>query len=526
MNIERAFPQLPVSGPKPRRSISFVVVRFSDEYMHNFLRSECVGNDLNEVIEVDNTGNLFFNSLSQAMIYGMNKAQHDLIAFVHEDVRLVDGWQVRFEQSLTELEKHDDQWAMLGSVGWKNGGGVCGHWSDPFRYKNTFDGKRKSFSEVDRLDEQMLIFHRLRPPAFDTDLPGIHHIGADLSIGIRKKGLRTYAVNAPTIHKYKDRKGNKVLCHEESEKIKDRKSLTYLADKACCDNYISSKWPKLKHLYSVSNEFQIPFDQTSKLAQLDQPIILISRGGSGSRLLSDMVEDAGVFLGNELNGSGDSMELVMPFYRAIIEKNRCNADWQEKQSVPRIRAAAALMINDLPEDRAWGFKLPETILLLPELIAAFPKASYIHLVRDPQTTCLRRTHMTARLDNHIGRITLPLAYDYFNIKREQILNDSPAEHMAFTTVHQLELIEHFRTEIPKSSFFEIMFEDVISRPLDEMVRLCKRLNVKPKAFRIVDIVDIKRASNPKTIYSDSVVSKVKHLLSDTRRRLGYYGNAK
>ncbi len=524
MNIERTFPQLPVSGPKPRRSISFVVVRYSNEYLHNFLRSECVGNDLNEVIEVDNTGNLFFDNLSQAMIFGMNKAHHDLIAFVHEDVRLVDGWQVQFERSLAELAKHDDQWAMLGSVGWSNGGDVCGHWSDPFNYKNTFDGKKKSFTEVSRLDEQMLIFHRLRLPIFDTDLPGIHHIGKDLSIGMRKMGLRTYAVNAPTIHKYKDRNGHKVVCHEESEKIKDRKSLTYLADKACCDNYISSKWPELKHLYKVQNEFQIPLEQPRKQAQLDQPIILISRGGSGSRLLSYMVEDAGVFLGNELNGAGDSLELVIPFYRAITEKFRCRADWQKKQSVPRIKAAAALMINDLPEDRAWGFKLPESILLLPELIAAFPKATYIHLVRDPQTTCLRRTHMTARLDNHIGRITLPLAYDYFNINRSQILHDNPAEHMAYTTMHQLELVEDIKIRIPKQRFLLIRFENLIAKPQVEMTRLCNWLKVGQKAHRKEGWIDIHRATNPKTVYPESVVTNVKHMLVDLRRRLNYENN--
>ena len=38
--------------------------------------------------------------------------------------------------------------------------------------------------------------------------------------------------------------------------------------------------------------------------------------------------------------------------------------------------------------------------------------------------------MTARLDNHIGRVTLPLGYRYSGLDVATILSDSPALHMA------------------------------------------------------------------------------------------------
>lgn len=521
METKRAYPELPCTGREPARAISFVVVRFSDELEHNFLRSECAKHTLNEVIEVNNTSNIFFDNLSQAMSYGVKKTQNDLIIVVHEDVRLIDGWQLRFEQSLAELEKYDDQWAVLGSVGWLQDGCIQGHWSDPFRYANTFSETGLPYCEVERLDEQILIFNRSRLPVFDENLPGIHHIGRDISMAMRKSGLKTYAIDAPTIHKHRDRNGHLVLNYEESEKIRDRESLTYLADKSCCDNYIANKWPELTSFYNRPDEFHIPFSNISKLKQLEKPIILLSRGGSGSRLLSSMVEDFGVFLGNDVSGSGDSLELAIPFYRAITEKYVCKADWQKNQTVPRIRAAAARMIKNLPDDHVWGFKLPESILILSEFIEAFPEATFIHLIRDPETTCLRRTHMTSRIDNHIGRIALPLAYDFLNKDRSQILQDNPAEHMAYTTVHQLELVRNIKTKVPKQRFFEIYFEDLIARPQDEMTKLSEWLDIKQKAFRISDLIDINRANNPTEVYPDNIAQNVKAILADTRQHLGY-----
>lgn len=521
MTSNRTYPKLPGAGRSPNRPISFVVVRFSGEYEHNFLRSECVSSQFNEVIEVDNRGNLFFDNLSEAMLHGVSRARHDLIAFVHEDVRLVDGWQSRFEESLSALERWDDQWAVLGSVGWVKGGGVAGHWSDPFRYENTFASSRSPFCEVDRLDEQLLICHRARLPVFDINLPGIHHIGRDLAIGMRCTGLKTYALDAPTIHKYRDRQGQLVLSHESSEKIKDRQSLTYLADKACCDNYIAHKWPELQSIYPCSDEFQIPFSDAGKCSQLDRPLILLSRGGSGSRLLSAMAEDAGIFLGNELNGSGDAVEMVVPIYRAITETYRCRANWQRQQAVPRIRAAAARMINDLPEESAWGFKLPESILTLPELLMAFPEARFIHQIRDPATTCLRRTHMTARLDNHIGRVALPAAYDHVRRERINILSDSPAEHMAYTTIHQLELVAKLKASLDPSRFFEIRFEDVITRPGTALRRLCSWLGTVPGTQRIEELIDTDRATSPTVSYPGPVVANVKRILAAIRQRNGY-----
>lgn len=521
--IRRTYPRLSKSVKQPSTPISFVVVRYSDEYLHNFLRSECVGNPINEIIEVDNTANLHFNNLSQAMMCGIEQTHHNLIAVVHEDVLLVDDWQIQFECSLAALEKYDNEWAIIGSVGWLQDGTITGHWSDPYRYENTFKEIAHSFVEVERLDEQILIFHRSRLPKFDEELPGIHHIGIDLSLGYRQTSLKTYVIDAPTIHKYADDKGELVQSHKESKKIVDRQSLTYLADKACCDDYILHKWPELRDSLSVAKDFSMPDFDPAKLDHLSNPVILISRGGSGSRLLSIMAEDAGIFLGNNINSSGDSMELVIPFYRAITEKFRCSAGWQKEQITTRIICSAAAMIVDLPNSQLWGFKLPESVFLLPELMSVFPNAKYIHFVRDPVSTCHRRTHMTARLDNHIGRITLPEAYDYVGIERTRILEHSAAEHMAYTTIHQLELVQNFFSKLPRKQKLEIRFENVLSQPSEESKRLCSWLKKRREGFKLESTININRAGNPKICYQEEISEKTKLILREIRAEFGYKG---
>jgi len=520
INQQRVYPPLPLHKGLTHQNISFVVVRFSDEIIHNFYCSECIYNTKNEVIEIDNTANLFFDNLTQAIMEGVKKAKYDIIAIVHEDVLLPPGWQQSFESALTALEKKDPYWGLLGSIGWAPDGKMVGNCSDPHTYHyHLNDGQ--FYGEVERLDEQLLIIHRSRLPKFDNNLPGIHHIGRDLAFCLKEACLYTYAIDAPTIHKYADDSGTLVLSKATSKKIMDRRSLTYLADEACCHNYITNKWPALTLQGYVPGQLIFDNIDVHKHEQLDSPIILISRGGSGSRLLSTMAQDMDIFLGNKVNLSGDAMELVQSIYQGIVEKYRCKTVWQKKQITHRIKAACAEMIKDIPLDRLWGFKLPECIFLLPELQEAFPNARYIHFLRDPLSTCLRRTHMTARLDNHIGRITLPLAYDYLKIERKNILNDHSIKHMVNTTIHQLSLIKKNLDQLPEHKKLEIKLENIINDPGMEMNTLSKWLG-QPIIFHTLGgKIDKNRAAIQYDNYSQELIESVKNSLKYIREEFNY-----
>jgi hypothetical protein len=234
-----------------------------------------------------------------------------------------------------------------------------------------------------------------------------------------------------------------------------------------------------------------------------------------------MARDAGLFLGNEVNATGDSLELVIPLYKMVIEKFRCHADWQKTHTMSSLRGIAAEIIARLPPGKPWGFKLPESALILPELEAVFPGARYVFFQRDPLHTCLRRTHMTARLDNHIGRISLPLAYDAMNLPRRKILGDSPAEHMAYTTIHQVELIQAHLDSIQPDRKLTIRFEDTLENPERELSRLLEWLPGARAAYSIEEFVDANRAGSPKVTYAPEVEARVQGILGELRQASGY-----
>jgi len=175
---------------------------------------------------------------------------------------------------------------------------------------------------------------------------------------------------------------------------------------------------------------------------VDAPIIFLGRGGSGTRLLSAIAVQNGVFIGNELNATGDSVEWVADIYRLAMEacflggalSAERDAYWcaNLRRTATQILSRATLAPGD-----KWGWKLPETILALPHILKAFPRARVIHLTRHPFTCSLRRTHMTSRLDNPIGASVLPAAYKAIGRAQEAIFTDEPYLHNAVTWAYQV-----------------------------------------------------------------------------------------
>lgn len=223
------------------RPMSFVSVHYSDEIYHNLLISECVQDAKNELIIIDNREGHRFDTLSAAINAGIDSTVHDLVAVVHEDVFLVRHWQTRMMKSLQTLELVDPNWGVAGSVGWNDSEDLIGHWTDPRGYTDTLGDH--DFSEVRRLDEQILIFRQSTGLRFDAMLPSIHNIGRDLASTLATQGRKCYAINAPTIHKYADKCGTKVLDIEQSEKIQVRALPANQAERRCSDAYLHAKWP-------------------------------------------------------------------------------------------------------------------------------------------------------------------------------------------------------------------------------------------------------------------------------------------
>jgi hypothetical protein len=200
---------------------------------------------------------------------------------------------------------------------------------------------------------------------------------------------------------------------------------------------------------------------------MDTVGIFTGRGGSGTRLLSQLATDAGVFIGNQVNHSGDSVEWVDLIYRMVVE----TAGQRDLPTGLRyrreLRALAEQILGTARRSDAgvWGLKLPETMLVLPLLIDAFPEARVIHLTRHPVSASLRRTHMTSRLGNPVGDVALPGAYRYVGRDPGAIPTDEPYLHNAYAWNFQVTRVMRYGREVlGASQYVEMRYEDVCAAP--------------------------------------------------------------
>lgn len=181
--------------------------------------------------------------------------------------------------------------------------------------------------------------------------------------------------------------------------------------------------------------------------------IVIGRGHSGTRILSHTLLASGVYLGKWLNPAADKIP-GDPMYEACrligrhVEWDGALAwDFSRLHSTP-VDPEFVSLVEQYLEDvlaakrKRKGWKLPETTLAYPWIVRMFPRARYIHLVRDPRD-CLLGGHLTDDLsqwnvpcpdtDDAIEQKAASWKYQY------DIVRATPAPER-FTTVRYEDLV--------------------------------------------------------------------------------------
>lgn len=218
-----------------------------------------------------------------------------------------------------------------------------------------------------------------------------------------------------------------------------------------------------------------------------RPIIATGRGGSGTRLLSLLLQSLGVFIGNKKNKTEDSLEWTGLFYKIAVERIRQKPPraWVHWRQPLQSTAAEILTLKNWDGVQPWGWKLPETMLILPEIFNAFDQGVFIHIVRHPVDCSLRRTHVTSRANNPVGKAVLQAAYKNIGWQQHRIATDPNYLHNAASWHYQVSGACRFgRDELGPERYFEVKYEDICRDPAGVLKALSSFLKIQgpPKAL--------------------------------------------
>lgn len=179
------------------------VVCVSDEasLAGNLLASDCLaGGSPHQVLTF-----LGAPTAAAGLNAGLDRAEHDWVVLLHQDVHLPPGWDRRLLGQIREAERRFGPIGVAGAYGVGDivegaagalGAERIGHVVDRGRLlREGPDGPARAAT----LDELLLVVPRDTPLRFDPAL-GFHLYGADLCLQARERGLAVVAVDAPCRH--------------------------------------------------------------------------------------------------------------------------------------------------------------------------------------------------------------------------------------------------------------------------------------------------------------------------------------
>jgi hypothetical protein len=192
-------------------------------------------------------------------------------------------------------------------------------------------------------------------------------------------------------------------------------------------------------------------------------ITVIGRGHSGTRAISHTLSASGVYMGAQLNKSGDMIppedmyEACLVMAKYVEYKGNLQWDFSRLHTMkidPLFIKHLELYLDSVLKSDAdkKGWKIPETTLIYPWIIRLFPDIKYIFWVRDPRDSILG-AHLTDDLED-------------FGIKYDK--SDDIYHNRAISWLYQRQIVK--ATPPPKYGI-HVRFEDFVLKQDETLKRL-------------------------------------------------------
>lgn len=282
------------------------------------------------------------------------------------------------------------------------------------------------------------------------------------------------------------------------------------------------------------------------------PLVVGGVGGSGTRVVAEIIRELGVHTGTDLNRAGDNLWFTLlcklPRWRpgesspdaAVITRSldlleramtgglspsradrqvvaevvaRCGAWWHtgqlpDDESPEWIRARAASLLRSRrrppPEAPYWGWKEPNSHVFLPQLQNHFAGLRYVHVIRNglhmAQSQNLSQVRRWGSLFDVSTSLSEPIAaLDYWIAANEQAIERSRA--------------------MPAGTFLLLNYDELCTSPRDRIARLVDFLQLDPPAPVLEQLallpdpsaVTARDEADPRPIFGEARLARVRDL---------------
>jgi uncharacterized membrane protein YkvA (DUF1232 family) len=262
----------------------------------------------------------------------------------------------------------------------------------------------------------------------------------------------------------------------------------------------------------------------TRLAAHGSPVIVYNAAHSGSRLLTRLLTELGVFMGANLSDSEDSEDMAELVEHIVLEHAPDYTGLFAEGDPALDQLAMAAVTEHLagrPQQARWGWKHCETGHALPVIARLFPTAQTIHLIRDgrdvafspfvaPKHPYWRKIYFgVAELRSWRGFAMTQRAYR----KHGPLFNATRwVNSVTLGRAHGLMLGERYH---------EVRYEDLVADPKGAAERIAAFLGLPPPELSTEALhVDTGRVGKWRTL-PEAKTAEVLALLTPTLATFGY-----
>lgn len=252
------------------------------------------------------------------------------------------------------------------------------------------------------------------------------------------------------------------------------------------------------------------------------PILIGGVGGSGTRIVTELLKQSGIFMGSRLNESNDNLQIAKEFpnmrdvihnkghgYKRITRNLKNQIRWNsndERQIIHKtLIRFEGQMFNDYlkinEKYNGWGWKIPGNFFILEHLSNHYQNLKYIHTIRNGFDMAFSKNqdqlkNWGAYYGVEINNYPLPkAALNYWYAANKKAI--SKAE------------------ELLKDNFLLVKFEELCFNPGKTITRILNFIKLEKsdkinleKLVNIPDTID-RYKNNDLTIFDENDFNKVR-----------------